>query len=62
MKRLSESERSEVWDRLEAGESVASVARRLGRAPVLGPVSCGGGGVPPTGTGRGVVAVAAVVD
>ena len=32
MKRLSESERSEVWDRLEAGESVASVARRLGRA------------------------------
>jgi len=32
VKRLSESERSEVWDRLEAGESVASVARRLGRA------------------------------
>ena len=32
MKRLSESERSKVWDRLEAGESVASVARRLGRA------------------------------
>ena len=29
MKRLSELERSEVWDRLEAGESVA---RRLGRA------------------------------
>ncbi len=32
MRRLSDSERSEVWDRLEAGESVASVARRLGRA------------------------------
>lgn len=32
MRRLSESEKSEVWDRLEAGESIAAVARRLGRA------------------------------
>lgn len=32
MRRLSESEKLEVGDRLEAGESTASVARRLGRA------------------------------
>ena len=62
MKRLSESERSEVWDRLEAGESVASVARRLGRARSSVRSHVPVGGVPPTGTGRGVVAVAAVVD
>ncbi len=30
MRRLSESEKSEMWDRLETGESMRSVARRFG--------------------------------
>ena len=33
MERLSDSERSEVWDRWEAGESQRSISRRLGRSP-----------------------------
>ena len=33
MRRLSESEKSEMWDRLETGESMRSVARRFGCAP-----------------------------
>ena len=33
MVRLSELERSELWDRWEAGESQRSIARALGRAP-----------------------------
>ena len=33
MERLSESERAEIWDRYEAGESLRSISRRLGRAP-----------------------------
>ena len=32
MRRLSESEKSEMWDRLETGESMRSVARRFGCA------------------------------
>jgi len=33
MRRLSEVERSEIWDRFEAGESQWSISRRLGRSP-----------------------------
>jgi hypothetical protein len=33
MERLSESERRELWDRWEDGESQRSIARALGRAP-----------------------------
>ncbi len=33
MRRLSESEKFEIWDRFEAGESLRSISRRLGRAP-----------------------------
>jgi IS30 family transposase len=33
MRRLSESERSEIWDRYEAGESLRLISRRLGRPP-----------------------------
>ena len=33
MVRMSDSERSELWDRWEAGESQRSIARALGRPP-----------------------------
>jgi IS30 family transposase len=33
MGRLSESERSVLWDLWEAGESQRSISRRLGRSP-----------------------------
>ena len=33
VRRLSESEKSEIWDRYEAGESLRSISRRLGRPP-----------------------------
>jgi hypothetical protein len=33
MRRLSELEKSEIWDRFEAGESQRSISRRLGRSP-----------------------------
>jgi IS30 family transposase len=33
MERLSESERNELWDLWEAGESQRSISRRLGRSP-----------------------------
>ena len=33
MERLSESERRELWNRWEAGESQRAIARALGRAP-----------------------------
>ena len=33
MERLSEAEKSEIWDRFEAGESQRSISRRLGRSP-----------------------------
>ena len=33
MRRLSEVEKSEIWDRFEAGESQQSISRRLGRSP-----------------------------
>ncbi len=33
MERLSELEKSEVWDRFEGGESQRSISRRLGRSP-----------------------------
>jgi hypothetical protein len=33
VRRLSEAERSEIWDRFEAGESLRSISRRLGRPP-----------------------------
>ena len=33
LRRLSELEKSEVWDRFEAGESQRSISRRLGRSP-----------------------------
>ena len=33
MRRLSESEKVEIWDRFEAGESLRSISRRLGRPP-----------------------------
>ncbi len=33
MRRLSEAEMSEIWDRFEAGESQRSISRRLGRSP-----------------------------
>jgi len=33
LRRLSEREKSEIWDRFEAGESQRSISRRLGRAP-----------------------------
>ena len=33
MRRLSELEKSEVWDRFEAGESQRSISRRLARSP-----------------------------
>ena len=33
MRRLSEAEKSEIWDRFEGGESQRSISRRLGRSP-----------------------------
>ncbi len=33
MGRLSGSEKAELWDRFEAGESFRSISRRLGRPP-----------------------------
>ena len=33
MRRLSELEKCEIWDRFEAGESQRSISRRLGRSP-----------------------------
>jgi len=33
MRRLSELEKAEIWDRFEAGESQRSISRRLGRSP-----------------------------
>jgi len=33
VRRLSDAERSEIWDRFEAGESLRSISRRLGRPP-----------------------------
>ncbi len=33
MRRLSELEKVEIWDRFEAGESQRSISRRLGRSP-----------------------------
>ncbi|MEE9533398.1 MAG: IS30 family transposase, partial [Acidimicrobiia bacterium] len=33
MRRLSESEKFEIWDRFEAGESLRSISRQLGRPP-----------------------------
>ena len=33
MRRLSESGKAELWDGFEAGESLASISRRLGRPP-----------------------------
>jgi DNA-binding CsgD family transcriptional regulator len=33
VRRLSESEKSEIWARFEAGESLRSISRRLGRPP-----------------------------
>ena len=33
MRRLSESEKSEIWDRFEGGESQRSIIRRLSRSP-----------------------------
>jgi len=33
LRRLSEAEKSEIWDRFEAGESQRSISRRLGRPP-----------------------------
>jgi IS30 family transposase len=33
MRRLSELERTEIWDRFESGESLRSISRVLGRPP-----------------------------
>jgi len=33
MRRLSDSERMEIWDRFESGESLRSISRQLGRPP-----------------------------
>ena len=33
MRRLSESEKTEIWDRFEAGESLRSISRLLRRPP-----------------------------
>ena len=33
MGRFSESEKAELWDRFEAGESLRAISRQLGRAP-----------------------------
>ena len=33
MRRWSESEQAETWDRFESGESLRSISRRLGRPP-----------------------------
>ena len=33
MGRFSESEKAELWDRFEAGESLRAISRELGRAP-----------------------------
>jgi IS30 family transposase len=33
VRRLSGAEKSEIWDRFEAGESQRSISRRLGRSP-----------------------------
>ena len=33
MRRLSELEKAEVWDRFEGGESQRLISRRLGRSP-----------------------------
>ena len=33
MRRLSDSEKVEIWDRFEAGESLRSISRQLGRPP-----------------------------
>ena len=35
MRRWSEAEKSEIWDRFEAGESQRSISRRLGRSPSI---------------------------
>jgi hypothetical protein len=34
MERMLESERNELWDRYEAGESQRSISRHLGRSPL----------------------------
>ena len=33
LRRLSELEKAEIWDRFEGGESQRSISRRLGRSP-----------------------------
>ena len=33
MRRLSEAEKTEIWDRFEAGDSLRSISRRLSRPP-----------------------------
>ena len=33
MRRLSELEQTEIWDRFESGESLRSISRQLGRPP-----------------------------
>jgi len=54
MRRLSESEKFVIWDRFEAGESLRSISRRLGRPPSTIRTHCR---VLRAGTQRGSVAV-----
>jgi len=45
MRRLSESERAEIWDRFESGESLRSISRVwVGRRRRSGPMSYRRGG------------------
>ena len=44
MRRFSESEKAAMWHRFEAGESLRSISRRLGRAPSTIRTHVGSGG------------------
>ena len=35
LRRFSEVEKTEVWDRLESGEAIRSIARQLGQVQLL---------------------------
>ena len=60
MRRLSESEKAELWDRFEAGESLRSISRRFGSPTVDDPDPCGVWRVPEAVAGWGVVTDAVV--
>ena len=51
LRRLSEREKSEIWDRFEAGESQRSISRWLGRPPSTIRTHLVSAGVPETVAG-----------